>query len=114
MNVQAAGQGWPDLLGQLTSMEKEVPNRRNLERLYFSQNQPEANEDEHQFAFIREQIYYSPSEKPSTVLQGMPAEDETRVRLFVASIVRKVGVLLSIPTETICIAQSILHRFFYR
>lgn len=113
MLLNSGGKSWQEALQQVLVQEKEINCKRTIDHLYFQANDTLQSEAEHEFAYIREQIYYSPKEVPATVSLGMPAEDERRVRLYAASVIRKVGVLLGIPTESVCIAQNILHRFYF-
>lgn len=114
MQLNVGSNGWSELLQHLRTTELVATCKRSVDNLYYNSKDSLQSEIEPEFASIRDQIYYSPKEIPRTAQEGMPVRDEKRVRLFSASMIRKVGVLLSIPIETISIAQNILHRFYYR
>lgn len=114
MQLNNTANSWLDLLNQLQASESQLNCKKSIEHLYFSTDGPNQSEVEQEYASIREQIFISPKEVPRTVTEGMLPKDEKKVRMFAASMIRKVGVLLSIPIETVCIAQNIMHRFYYR
>lgn len=104
---------WPTLLEQLKLSETELPKKTSLERIYFEEDQEMLKENDHDYAYVREEIYISPSKVPKSTQMGMPEKEETHVRLLGASYMRKVGVLLKIPNETIVIGQTIFQRFYF-
>ncbi|CAI2378940.1 unnamed protein product [Moneuplotes crassus] len=51
----------------------------------------------------------SPSE-----LAGMSKEDERKCRLYGATLIQQLGILLRLPQDTISVGCSIFHRFYYK
>lgn len=104
---------WLSLLDQLKLTETEVPTKTSLESVYFDESLPFHQENEHYYACVREEIYLSPSIISKTVELGMSADDEQHVRLVGAAFMRKVGIMLQMPNETIVIGQNIYQRFYF-
>jgi hypothetical protein len=111
-SMSSEGQ-WKSLVETFKDCEAGISQKKNLSDMYFDEDDESDQKDENEFSSIREKIYISPSKPSQSAKLGLHSEDEAVVRLTAASIIRKVGVMMNIPNQTIIIAQSIFQRFYF-
>lgn len=82
---------------------------------YFDENDRERDpQNQEEFKSSRTDVLIKVDFKSPSEREGLRADDEIVLRRTYAGVIKKVGVALSHPNETINLAQNIFQRFFLR
>lgn len=87
--------------------------KASLQQYYFSKDQANGHKVHSEFTNVKEDIYLPPSTQTPSREIGLDKEEEDYLRAYGAALIKKVGIALDIPNETILFAQNIYQRFYY-